>query len=106
MINTKAYRQQTIDTPHNNIAIINAMCDELDRLYLDHTPLSREELETVLKDAGWSKSKLLSRYSHDKHTAKIVIKKTEDRRLMWFGYYCIPFSSVTRATLRSCGVIK
>lgn len=34
---------------------IDIVADELDRLYLDHAPLTREELEGVLKEAGFVK---------------------------------------------------
>lgn len=107
MIDTKALRSLDTDSnlglsiPMSHEAIC-AIADELDRLYHDASPLSREELETVLKDAGWTKSKYISLYSHEKHTGEIKISDA----ILWFGQYCIPLSAVTRRLLRDCGVIE
>lgn len=81
----------------------------------DHAPLTREELETVLKEAGfpvvasdndedggrpycWNNLKFIILL----HTGEIIIRDLSKNALV----LSIPLSAVTRAMLRIFGVIK
>lgn len=73
----------------------------------DTTPLTREEIEVVLKEAGYVYD---SQFSSD--TTKMFVKESgictiDNTRLVYgINQFTIPLSAVTRQTLRACGVVK
>lgn len=78
------------------------------------TPLTREELETVLKEEGWSVNIPLNDWYivnsnlewGDSNDTCYITDNANMQIQHAGGSFCIPLSAVTRATLRSCGVIK
>lgn len=81
------------------------VCDELDRLYLDTAPLSREDLEGVLKEAGYINTMGQLWENKDwllKFTSVGNLYANHDTRRCQLD---LPLSAVTRRLLRDCGVI-
>lgn len=89
---------------------IDLVADELDRLYAleaDNAPLTREELETVLKEAGWEDSVFMGSPAYEKpKVGRVTISGSRFFLRTPTELHSIPLSAVTRATLRNYGVIK
>ena len=116
-IDTNFWRQVAngyVALPSANTCL-RAAADELDRLYLDTTPLTREGLKEVLKEAGfvqdsdwrWLRKRNAGMqmviFDHD--TVSLTKDPDElDVNAPDFGNF--PLAAVTRQTLRACGVIK
>jgi len=86
-----------------------ALCETVADILLDHAPLSREELETVLNEEGlecYRGMKFFSRYGNAREYVQIDNDSSNVKIIRdCFVIAALPLSAVTRQTLQACGVI-
>jgi len=120
MIDTKELRDAITRCPSTcgtgNLVLKAA--DEIDRMRLDNAPLSREEMETVLKEAGWVITDSIGKQvewqlptKDEDEMASVAIFWNDGGFSLEMSGKCAPslrlskVEHVCRRLLRDCGVI-